>query len=140
MGCIDLSARAGLGDPIQVTMKKMDYVVILLVLMVAASVFAFNLTDHESGAYVEIAKDGKITHVIQLQKDQTVVIEDNDQYNVVEIKAGEVRMSEANCRDQLCVHTAPIKSVSRAIVCLPHRVSITITGADDKDGLDGFSE
>lgn len=121
-------------------MKKMDYLVILLVLLVGASVFVYNLTHRENGAYVEIAKDGVVTHVIQLQKDQTVRIEDQDQYNVIEISAGQVRMRDANCRDQLCVHTAPIKSVARAIVCLPHRVSITITGVNDGDGLDGFSE
>lgn len=121
-------------------MKKMDYIVILAVLLVAASVFGYNLTHSESGAYVEIAKDGKVTHVIQLQKNQTVTIDDHGQHNVIEIKDGQVRMVDANCRDQLCVHTAPISTVSRAIVCLPHRVSITITGVHDEDGLDGFSE
>ena len=47
-------------------------------------------------------------------------------------------MAEASCPDQLCVHQPAIRYHGQTIVCLPHRVSVTIEGGEEAP-LDGVS-
>lgn len=121
-------------------MKKMDGVVALLFLVMAAALFGYNLTHREAGTKVEIAKDGQVVQIEPLEINQDVELIYNDQYNRILIEDGVVSMDAANCRDQLCVHTAPLTTIGRAIVCLPHRVSVVISGEGEQSELDGFSE
>ncbi|HHT20236.1 MAG TPA: NusG domain II-containing protein [Tissierellia bacterium] len=121
-------------------MRKMDGVVAIIFLLMAAALFGYNLTHREAGSLVEIAKDGQVVQVERLSVDQTIRLEYDDQTNLIEIEDGVVSMIDANCRDQLCVHTAPLKTVGRAIVCLPHRVSVVIKGEGDQPEMDAISE
>lgn len=63
-----------------------------------------------------------------LTEDRTVRINDT---NICEIKDGKVRMTEADCPDQICVHMIPIDRRGGSIVCLPNEVVLTITDADE---------
>lgn len=56
-------------------------------------------------------------------------------YNKVEIQGDRVRMLESDCDDQICVHQSWITEPGETILCLPHRVSISIIGNGD-DELD----
>lgn len=50
---------------------------------------------------------------------------------------GEIRVSEADCPTQDCVHTGTITRTGQSIVCLPARVIIRLEGgAVDKDAPD----
>ena len=55
--------------------------------------------------------------------------------NVIEIKNGGVRMLSADCPDRICVRTGRITRAGQTIVCLPHRVTVTVTGGRN-DGCD----
>lgn len=121
-------------------MRKMDGVVAIMFLLIAAALFGYNLTHREAGIFVEIAKDGQVVQVEMLSDNKIIDLEYGDQFNRIQIEDGVVSMTDANCRDQLCVHTAPLKTVGRAIVCLPHRVSVVIKGEGDEPELDGISE
>ena len=44
------------------------------------------------------------------------------------IKDGKADITEADCPDKLCVHQAPISREGEALVCLPHRVVVTVRG------------
>jgi len=46
--------------------------------------------------------------------------------NVVEIAPGRVRVREADCPDQICVHQGWIETGTVPIVCLPNRLIIEI--------------
>lgn len=118
----------------------MDIIVAIGILLFAAAVFGYNLTHRELGSFVEIAKDGQVVRIEELNKNQMIELDEGDQYNVIQIQDGVVTMIDANCRDQLCVHTAPLKTVGRAIVCLPHRVSVVIKGNAEEPEVDGMSE
>ena len=54
-------------------------------------------------------------------KDQVIAIGDT---NVCEIKNGEVKMTEANCPDHLCMKQPAVGSAGGYIVCLPNKVVI----------------
>lgn len=53
-------------------------------------------------------------------------------YNIVLITYEEVKIKEANCPDQVCVKSGPIRHAGQAIVCLPHRVVVKITAGHEE--------
>lgn len=58
-----------------------------------------------------------------------------DYYNVVEISGGSVRVSEASCKNQVCVHHSSISRPGESIVCLPNRLVVRIdAGGGESDG------
>lgn len=57
----------------------------------------------------------------------------------VQVSGGEVRVAEADCPTQDCVHTGAIGRAGQSIVCLPARVVIQLERADggtDEGGVD----
>ena len=48
----------------------------------------------------------------------------------VEIRNGEVCMIEADCPDQICVHTRAIDAHGGSIVCLPNQVILRVVDED----------
>lgn len=51
-----------------------------------------------------------------------------ESYNRIEIADGRVRCTEANCPDQICVHTAALDGGTdgNPIACLPHQLVISL--------------
>ena len=49
---------------------------------------------------------------------------------------GEVKMTHADCPDQICVHSVPISRYGGTIVCLPNRIILSIEGAEDTKDTD----
>lgn len=56
---------------------------------------------------------------------------------VIEAQPGRIRVQQADCPDQICVHQGWISHGGLPIVCLPHRLSIEITGGGE--GLDAVA-
>lgn len=64
----------------------------------------------------------------------------NDDYNVIEVREGMIRVVEANCPEQVDVRQGWISSPYESIVCLPHRLVITILPAEpQRRDVDGVS-
>jgi hypothetical protein len=50
-------------------------------------------------------------------------------------------MEAADCRDQICVHHIPISGSGESIICLPHKLVVTVTGKQDNENdLDGVAK
>ncbi len=54
-------------------------------------------------------------------------------YNIVEVDNGRIRMSEADCPDQICIRTGWISSPRQQVVCLPHKAVIKIEAVTPAD-------
>ena len=50
-------------------------------------------------------------------------------FNTVEIKSGSVSVTDASCRNQVCVRHGAISRPGESIVCLPNRLVVTIEGS-----------
>lgn len=83
---------------------------------------------------VQIEIDGQDYGSYALNTDQVIPIGDS---NVCEIKDGKVRMTEADCPDQLCIKQGAIGADGGIIVCLPNKVVIRGTGGTA--GVDSVS-
>ena len=85
-----------------------------------------------------ISRDGVLLEEIdlnQVEESYTLTFEDERGTNTVLVEPGRIRISEADCPDQVCVNQGFISDGTVPIVCLPHRLLVEIVGAEgDLDG------
>lgn len=120
--------------------KRGDFVVlgVILALSAALGIF-FSVKDCKSSASpgsmsVVISIDGQEQAVLPLDRDTVYTTPGGG--NIIEIKDGAVRMTDAGCPDKLCKKQGSISKAGEAIICLPNRVSVTLRGeSDDVDAV-----
>jgi hypothetical protein len=78
-------------------------------------------------AFEDNAQDNKEYETVSLKENEKVVIENEYGKNVVIIKDGQVYVETADCPDKTCVKQGKIMKTGQSIVCLPHRMTVTIT-------------
>ena len=88
-----------------------------------------------SGSLAEVSVDGRPWAEYSLSEDRSVRIETEYGINVLEIKDGCVRISEADCPNRDCVRSGPASREGQLIVCLPHRLVVNIKGGDGYDAV-----
>ena len=118
-------------------MKKKEFIFIgaLLAVSVLLCVYVYVLPHVKYGS-IQITVDGELYGTYSLGKDQVIAIGDT---NVCEIKDGEVKMTEADCPDHLCMKQPAVGSAGGYIVCLPNRIVIQGEGdSDSQDSESGF--
>lgn len=115
---------------------------ILVVLLIIGGYFFLNkyLGEEKIGNLAILEIDGETIESFNLNSDSPNYLANTDYgYNIIEFEAGKVRVVEADCPDQICVHFGWIEYVGQTIVCLPHRLIIRIANDSIDDGLDGVS-
>ncbi|MDD2207501.1 MAG: NusG domain II-containing protein [Aminobacterium sp.] len=87
-----------------------------------------------------IERNGHILREIDLKNASSEEwdVENGTQRSVIQIEPGKIRFKEANCPHQQCVKTGWISTPGETAVCLPFKLSITITG--QSNGPDAVSQ
>ena len=118
-------------------MKKNDWILICILLVVAVGFYIGIHVFQEKGSTVIVTVDGEEVASFPLDEDTTYEITGVDSgYNTLVIADGEAYLSDADCPDLVCVHTGKISQEGETIVCLPHKVVVSIEG----DGLESGDE
>ena len=107
--------------------------VLLLTLFLAGAAFFFL---REEGDTVTVSVDGKHYGTYPLHTDLTLSIrtgEDGEEENLLVIRDGTARVESATCPDGICAAHKPISREGESIVCLPHRVVITVHTSDGEE-------
>lgn len=81
----------------------------------ASLVFVFS---PKSGKTVTVKENNKTVYSGSLYENKMVKLAGN----TVEIKNGKVRVSSADCKNQICVNHKPISKKGESIICLPTKV------------------
>ena len=71
-----------------------------------------------------------------LAEDGELVVTSSAGTNTVQVENGRVRVREADCPNQDCVNQGWIDDASQQIVCLPHKLYVSIEGAETSTGVD----
>ena len=122
-------------------MKKKDVIIITAVLLTALLLYLVSqLSLGTEASTVVVTVDGReaMRRPLVMEGSYDVLQEDGS-LNVLTIRDGAVWMSEANCRDGLCIRQGKMKNGAKTIVCLPHKVVVQITGdvpANEHEDLD----
>lgn len=115
-------------------------VVLLLIGLIAGGYWLVNRSKVQQGNIAVLEVDGQVVKEFNLDKENvTYVVETNRGKNVLAFSEGMVRVVEADCPDQICVHFGWAKRAGQTIVCLPHKVVIKIVSEQSGSGLDGVT-
>jgi len=102
---------------------------VILVATILITVFlaftVFKLTSYK-GKQVQVLVNGKVIKTYSLDKDLKKVIKTENGKNVLVIKNSTAYITEADCRDKICAEHRPISNSGQTIVCLPHKLVVTI--------------
>lgn len=78
------------------------------------------------GACAVVTAEGREVLRLPLNRDCTETVETPFGTHTVVVEGGSVRISEAPCPNQVCVHHAPVSHAGETVVCLPCRVVVTV--------------
>ena len=118
--------------------KKGD-IFLLAIFVAAALLIAFSpflqcrgsSGKHSQPLVLKIRISGELYGTYDLNKNQSIQIQNQYGSNTLSIQSGTVSMTESNCRNQICVQTGPIEAPGQMIVCLPHELIAEITASSD---------
>ncbi len=117
---------------------RYDFILILILAVAGLGILAFAFLTGGGGASVEVSVDGRIIAVYPLSDNREEVINTPEGKNRLEIKDGRVRVTDADCPDKLCVNQGWISMKGQSVICLPHKLTVKITGeeAPESKGAD----
>ncbi|MBR2190861.1 MAG: NusG domain II-containing protein [Eubacterium sp.] len=75
----------------------------------------------------------KLTKTFDLTKDREYFIDTKIGYNLLIIKNERARILDADCPNKICVDKGYISKNGESIICLPHKVVVTIESSENKD-------
>ena len=110
---------------------KNDMLLILALLVLAGAVYGILRLTREPGNEAAVTVDGQLVLTVPLTREATVTVGENRGFrNVVEVSGGRVRVVDADCPDRLCVRQGWIRYSGESIVCLPHKLVVTVRGSE----------
>lgn len=114
---------------------KAEIILIAAIIIIAVFIYLYmNVTGEVQKATVQILENGVLTKEYDLFSNQTIYINTYDGgQNVLVITDGSCHMEDANCPDKLCVSQGTISKSGQSIICLPHKLVITISGEDEQE-------
>jgi hypothetical protein len=79
--------------------------------------------------------DGKLQGIYDLSENRVVQIDSANGHNTMEIRDGQVSMTEADCPNGDCMAFGGIRLTNQVIVCLPNKVVLTLRGSGGPDSI-----
>ncbi len=109
-------------------MKKRDIIIVALVLVAAAALWLVpQIVSRGDASVVVVTIDGKEALRAPLERDEVYTFEQEDgSLNVLTVSGGYARMTQANCRDGLCMNMGRTNTTAKTIVCLPHKLVVQL--------------
>ena len=119
-------------ERISLHMRKGDLIAIALLLAAAlCAACALPLLRASDSVSARILLDGEVVREVPLSVDQTFQIR-GAYTNTITVRDGKIAVTHSDCPTNDCVHMGWL-SDGGAIVCLPNRVEIRISGSSDVD-------
>lgn len=116
--------------------------VFLVLCVVCAVIWMVRQNSMENEAVAVIKQGNNVIQTINLsdvsEPYEFEVIDENGGRNLIRAEYGKIAVIDADCPDKVCVNQGYIDNSAVPIVCLPHKLSVTITGIkDDVDAVAG---
>ena len=115
-------------------MKKADLIIIVSVAVIVGVLsFFLYYVNSGSGNTVTVEKNGEIIQTLSLDEDFEKQYDFDGETNTLIIKDGKAMVTEANCPDGICANHKPISRAGESIICLPHKLVITVSNDRTED-------
>ena len=116
-----------------------DLIFILALLLVVSLAGLALYCFRGEGDTVVVEVNGAHYGTYSLSEEVTVEIrtgEHGENVNLLVIRDGKAMVTEASCPDGICASHKPVSREGESIVCLPHKVVITVRTTGDQGGPD----
>lgn len=113
--------------------KNITWLLVSIILLIAFIMYVLPKFFVETDNQIIVLVDGRKHGIYSLQHTQEIKIETEHGYNVLVIENGQAFVAEADCDNQVCVHTQPVSERGGQIICLPHRVVIRLDSAKESE-------
>ena len=113
-----------------------DLILAAVLLLLGGALALFLWLTRQAGGIVTVQIGGKTVMELPLGEDTEIVLGGGEHTNTLVIRGGTARVIEASCPDQICVRQGSVQYAGESIVCLPHRLVVTVRGGAS-GGLDG---
>ena len=105
-------------------------------LLLGGTLALFLWLTRQAGGTVSVQIDGELAMELPLDRDAELVLGEGGHTNRLVIRGGTAQVVEASCPDKICVGQGPVQYAGESIVCLPHKLVITVRGGAE-NGIDG---
>ena len=106
--------------------KNITWITVGFILVLALMIYAVSYFLNDGSEDIVVLVDGKERGSYSLQENLEIRIDTEQGYNLLVIKNGQAYVAEADCANQVCVHTQPVSMTGGQIICLPHKVVIRL--------------
>ena len=115
-------------------MKKRDFILIAILLLVALAVLLVFEFGKKEGASVKVYCDSVEAAEYSLSKDGVYIL--NGGTNTLKIEDGQAFMIDADCPtlgNTKCTKQGKISKVGERITCVHNKIEVVVVGAQDSD-------
>ena len=102
---------------------------LLLIIIAAAAALYSVFRPRETGDRVTVTVRGEKCGEYSLSEDGIYSL--NGGTNILEIKNGRARMTEADCPDRICVKEGWVSRMGECITCLPNKLVVEVVKEND---------
>ena len=110
-----------------------DVLLVAGLLILGGVLALFLYATRQAGGYVSVRVDGELLMELPLDQNTQVVLGEGEHTNTLVIENGTARVVEASCPDQICVNQGAVRYAGESIVCLPHKLVVTVEGGETND-------
>ena len=115
-------------------MKRGDWILIALIIIISFAGMFYKVDNlKNSSKSIEIVVDGKVYKSFYISNKnftKKILVKTPKGNNYIYFHDGGVEISDADCKDKVCVRTGIIRNKGQIIACLPHKLYIRIIGVD----------
>lgn len=120
--------------------KKMDFVIIVVLIIfsfIPNFIYSNVVSKSNKNLYATIKINGKVYTTIDLPvaSERSLPISTNYGNNTIVINGNEIKIVDADCKDELCIKQGSISRIGKTLICLPNELIIEIKG-DEYDSSD----
>lgn len=114
--------------------NRNDMILVLSLLLIAViSYLVLFMVNTAAPTYALVTIDGREEVKLRLDEDSEYIVSCDEGKNTINVKEGRVSVTEADCPDELCKKQGYISKTGETIVCLPHKVVVTICGDEGQE-------
>lgn len=120
-------------------LKKLDLFIIICLFLISFTPLFFikaSANTQIESKFLNIKVSGEVVKTLPLSTNQIFDIETSHGINTLKIENGKVFMTDADCRDKICINAKSISKVYESIICLPNEIIIEIKGKDKNQSDD----
>lgn len=120
--------------------RKRDFLLLTGLLLFGIVLWLLFRVFSQSGNTAAVTVDGAPIGRWSLAENREFRVDGIGGSNLVQIANGAVNVIDADCPDRICVHHLPISHAGERIVCLPHRVIVSIESTEASEVPDAVSQ